>query len=122
MLFSFSALSLLEDADADISDTLPLSSSPITKLVTHSAATAFPDSGAFPRGGFFSSCGCRSVCACTKGTENTVTSFVADSRKKIQRLIGMRDELTSSECARARAHTHTHTPSLLAAAAAGATS
>jgi hypothetical protein len=69
MLFSFSALSLLEDADADISDTLPLSSSPTMKLVTHSAATAFPDSGALPRGGFFSSCGCRSVSACTKGTE-----------------------------------------------------
>ena len=71
LLFSFSALSLLEDTDAeaDISDTLPLSSSPTTKLVTHSAATAFPDSGALPRGGFFSSCGCRSVSAYTKGSE-----------------------------------------------------
>lgn len=78
MLLSLSALSVLEDdgdAEADMSDTLPLSSSPTTKLVTHSAATAFPDSGALPRAGFFSSCGCRSVSACTN-TENTVSHFV----------------------------------------------
>ena len=71
-------LSLLEydDDQADIDgDTLPLSSSPTTKVVTHSAATAFPDSGALPRAGFFSSCGCRSVSACTN-TENTVSHFV----------------------------------------------
>jgi hypothetical protein len=54
-------------ASADISDTLPLSSNPATKLVTHSAATAFLDSGARARSAFvFSSCGSRSVSACTK--------------------------------------------------------